>query len=88
MSNTVGRPTELTKVLKSQPRRIDLSAELNDSFYANRRFKIGSVLKFEKEGICRSFRIVRLNRKSKKCEAVEVQLYKEDEVDIVDKEKS
>jgi hypothetical protein len=74
----------LTQILNAQPRRIDVSADMSDSFFADREIKIGKVLGFLKDGVTKRYKIVRLNRKSKKCEVIEVHLYKEDEVDIVD----
>lgn len=69
--------------------RIDISNDMTDAFYADKKIKKGSTLTFMKDNKPTHLKIVRLNRKSKKCEVIETQLYKEEEIgslDIVDGE--
>jgi hypothetical protein len=54
---------------------IDISAELNDAFYKNKDFKVGSVLMYDYEGSKTNLKIVRLNRSKKVCLVKEIKLY-------------
>jgi len=63
---------------------VDLSDQLNETAF--KELKKGNILIFNDHGVRRSFRIVRINKKSKKCFAEATQTYKSDEVNIVDKE--
>jgi len=69
--------TTLTKVLKQQPKRIDISADMTPEFFA--KVKKGQVLKFNKDGVIQAFRIVRLNRPRQICEVIAVDLMSEEE---------
>lgn len=75
--------SDLTTVLKKNT-RIDISDDMSDSFYTDLKIRKGKILTFKDGDEIKHFRIVRLNRKLKKCEVVETRLYKEDEVEVVD----
>ena len=58
---------------------IDISAEMNDAFYKDRDFKVGSILMFDYEGSKTNLKIVRLNRSKKICLVEEIKLYTTEE---------
>jgi hypothetical protein len=57
---------------------IDISKELNPQAFQD--FKKGQVLGFEKDGITKHYKIVRLDRNRKTCKVLETKLYTEDEI--------
>lgn len=61
---------------------IDISAEMNDAFFKNKDFKVGSVLMFEYEGSKTNLKIVRLNRSKKICLVEEIKLYTTEEAAV------
>ena len=61
---------------------IDISAEMNDAFFKNRDFKVGSVLMYDYEGSKTNLKIVRLNRAKKICLVEEIKLYTTEEAAV------
>lgn len=61
---------------------IDISAEMNDAFFKNRDFKVGSVLMYDYEGTKTNLKIVRLNRAKKICLVEEIKLYTTEEAAV------
>jgi hypothetical protein len=68
--------THLSKVL-AKVQRVDLSNEFTDEAY--KRLHKRQVLKFNQDGEIHAYRIVRLNRPRRICEAIPVDLYTEEE---------
>jgi hypothetical protein len=60
---------------------IDISSEMNSTFYKDKDIKVGSVLIFGYEGSKTSLKIIRLNRSKKLCWVEEVKLYSQKEFD-------
>ena len=57
---------------------IDMSEAFTDKFYDD--VKIGQVIGFNKDGITTHYKIVKLDRKNKKCFTEEVKLYTQKEI--------
>ena len=71
--------------MRAPSKLINISKELNPSFFKNEDFKKGAVLTFEKDGVRTDYKIVRLNRSKQTCSVIETKLYTEDEINAMDR---
>lgn len=68
--------------------RIDISKDLNQTFFQDKSIHKGKILGFQQDGELNHYKIVRLNRSKKICIVEPIKLYTEDEVNDLPREEA